>query len=59
MPLGRKNVPIARPHGGTNVFCPAGFLGDDDLIRYVGLVQGTLVGGQIRKNVSRTRLLRK
>ena len=41
MPLGREDVPVARTHGGANVFCLAGFLGDDDLIRHVGLVQGT------------------
>jgi hypothetical protein len=39
MSFGRKNVAIARTHGGTNVFCLAGLLGDDDLIRHVGLVR--------------------
>ena len=36
-------VSVARAHGGAHVFCLAGFLDDDDLIRHAGLVQGILV----------------
>jgi hypothetical protein len=39
MPLGRKDVSVARTNGGANVFGLAGFLGDDDLIGHDGLVQ--------------------
>src|ERR1035441_2524403 len=45
MSLSREDVSVARTHGGAHVFRLAGFLGDDDLIRHAGLVQGTLVGG--------------
>jgi hypothetical protein len=38
MAFGWKNVAVARPHRGADVFRLAGFLGDDDLIRHDGLV---------------------
>jgi hypothetical protein len=38
MSLGRENVPVARANSGANVFCLAGFLGDDNMIRQDGLV---------------------
>ena len=40
MSLSWEDVSVARAHGGAHVFCLAGFLGDDDLIRHAGLVQG-------------------
>ena len=36
MALGRENVSVARTDGGTDVFCLAGFLRDDDLIGHDG-----------------------
>ena len=51
MSLGREDVPVARPHGGANVFRLAGLLGDDDLIRHIALVQGTVAGMRSRKNI--------
>ena len=36
MALGRKDISVARTNGGADVFCLAGFLGDDDLLRHVG-----------------------
>src|SRR5271166_2594085 len=49
MSLSRKDVSVARAHGGAHVFCLASFLGDDDLIRHAGLVRGTLVGARTRE----------
>src|SRR5271154_1811347 len=49
MPLSREDVSVARAHGGAHVFCLAGFLGDDDLIRHAGLVRGTLDGERTRR----------
>jgi hypothetical protein len=40
MSLSWEDVSVARAYGGAHVFCLAGFLGDDDLIRHAGLVQG-------------------
>lgn len=38
MTLGREDISVARANGGTDVFCLAGFLGDDNLIGHCGLV---------------------
>ncbi len=51
MALGREDVSVARTHGGANVFGLAGFLGDNDLIRHRGFVQGSVVGARKRENV--------
>ena len=40
MSLSWEDVSVARAHGGAHVFCLAGLLGDDDLIRHAGLIQG-------------------
>src|SRR5208337_5555995 len=44
MPLSREDVSVARTYGGAHVFCLAGFLGGDDMIRHAGLVRGTSLG---------------
>jgi hypothetical protein len=51
MSLSREDVSVASAHGGAQVLCLAGFLGDDDLIRRAGLVQGAVVRARCRKNV--------
>jgi hypothetical protein len=51
MSLSWEDVSVARAYGGAHVFCLAGFLGDDDLIRHAGLVQGILVEVRVQKNV--------
>jgi len=38
MPLGWKNVSVARTNSGADVFRLAGLLGDDNLVRHEGLV---------------------
>ena len=43
MPLSWEDVSVARAYGGAHVFCLAGFLSDDDLIRHAGLVRGAVV----------------
>ena len=51
MSLSWEDVSVARAYGGAHVFCLAGFLGDDDLIRHAGLVRGILVEVRVQKNV--------
>src|SRR5687768_7755654 len=49
MAFGWKNVAVARPHCGTDVFRLTGFLSDDDLIGHLRGSGGT--GATIAENI--------